>query len=467
MRRFLLLLLFFLMLLISCNHAGERAVVAPHHALTPGQARVTIYLEAVGESGADLSFRLISAALKGRGGWQPLKLNRVRISRLETEKNQLLLGVAPLLADTYTEIRLTLAEVKQNASELLPDGTERQVELTLASPLELVSESSSCLFVKWHALASTVANSDFFSSFTVHPQRRPQVADLVTVLCRELATVYQISPDQNRVVAALGLPMAPGEIAFDGRRRRFYVVAGRDLLKFDAVTNRLLDTIALPQMVTPKALVLSPDGGYAYISDRVANRIIRVDVDNGFVERESIKYLRPGRLFYFPGVQRDLLAVLAPSESAVYLLDPITLKRVFILPVNGRPSGMARSGEYLYVSDNSSDKVALYSLKDGRLIGLIRVGQAPLDIVAENSRVYVSVSKSSYLSLLMPPQLTPTRRIHCRLRPHSLAISRNWQKIYVAGQNPAQLEVIDLQSGSGLGVIPLPCRPDQIVVWEM
>lgn len=467
MKSFLLPLLLLLLLAVSCNHTGERMAVASHKPLTPGQARITLYLETVGAAGVEANFRLLAVDLKNRGDWQPLNLDRIRVKRSGTEVRQLLLGVASLQADDYTKIRLTISEVECDGRELLQDGTERQIELTLVSPFELVSGASSCLFLRWHPLASAVANGDFFSSFTANPQSRPQVADLVTVLCRELATVYQVSPDQNRVVAALGLPNAPGEIAFDGRRRRFYVVAGRELLKFDAVTNRHLDSIALSHMVTPKALALSPDGRYAYVSDTIANRIIRVDVDNGFVEREMIKYLRPGRLFYFPGLQRDLLAILAPSESAVYLLDPVTLKRVFILPVNGHPVGIARSGEYLYISDNSSDKVALYSLKDGRLIGLIRVGQAPLDIVAENSRVYVSVSKSSYLSLLMPPQLTPTRRIDCSLRPHALSLSRNWQKIYAAGLNPSQLEVIDLQSGTGLGVIPLPGRPDQIVVWNM
>lgn len=463
----LTLLFFFILLTVSCNHAGERSAVTSS-VIAFDQARITVYLETLGESGIDLNFRLLSASLKGSGDWQLLKLQKVRVSRLESERKQLLLGVALLPADLYTHIRITVSEVKNGGVELLSTGAERRLEVALTAPLELTPESSSCLFIEWHSLASSHANGDFFTSFTVRPQRRPQVADLVTVLCRELATVYQISPDQNRVIAALGLPHKIGEIAFDSRRRRFYAVATTDrvLLKYDAVTSRLLDSLAMPQTVAPESLVLSGDGRYAYVSDTPANRVIKIDLESGFIEGATGKHLRPGRLFYLAGLKSDLLVVLAPSESAVYLLDAESLKTRFILPVNGRPAGVARVHEYLYVSDFSSDKVALYSLKNGQLIALIRVGRAPLDLLADNNRVYASVSKESYLALLMPPQVTPTRRIRCRFRPESLAISRNWRKIYVAGRDVGQIEVIDLQAGTGLGIIPLPGHPDQIILWE-
>jgi DNA-binding beta-propeller fold protein YncE len=224
--------------------------------------------------------------------------------------------------------------------------------------------------------------------------------------------------------------------------------------------------MVMPQAVAPKSLVLSSDGRYAFISDTPANRIIKIDVESGFIERTTGKRLRPGKLFFFPGLRSDFLAALAPSESAVYLLDPESLQTRFVLPVNGRPAGMARVKDYLYISDISSDKVALYRLDNGRLLNLIRVGRAPLDLVAEGGRVYASVSRESYLALLMPPLVTPVRRIRCRFRPAALAISRNWQKIYAANQSPFQLEVIDLQAGASLRTIPLPGSPDQIILWQ-
>jgi DNA-binding beta-propeller fold protein YncE len=464
----LLFLLVVVFLASSCSPPVRELADGSQRALTPDQARVTVYLETLNKAGSDQSFRLLKVELAGRGEWQMLNLPKARFKRREIESRQLLLGVAPLLADTYSKIRLTLSEVQNNGASLLADKSERRLELILTVPLVLAPQASRCLFIEWHSLASAVAQGDFFSAFTARPQRRPQITNLVTVLCRELATVYQISPDRNRVIAALGVPENSGEIAYDRRRRRFYVVAtsARALLKYDAVTNRLLDSMAMPQSVAPKSLVLSADGRYAFISDTPANRIIKIDVATGFIERTTAKRLRPGKLFFFPGKVNDVLAALAPSESAVYLLDPESLKTRFILPVNGRPAGIARIRDYLYISDISSDKVALYSLVNGRLLNLIRVGRAPLDLVAEGGRVYASVSKESYLSLLMPPQVTPVRRIRCRFRPGSLAISRNWQKIYAANLNPPQLEVIDLQAGAGLGIVPLPGSPDQIVLWK-
>ena len=453
----------------ACGPTLRGTGVGRNMTLTPDQARVSVYLETYDEVSSDLSFRLLKVELSGRGEWQVLNLPKTRFSHREVKSRQLLSGVAPLWADTYTKIRLTLSEVKDGRGvKLLPDGAERQLELTLEAPLVLVPGDSRCLFISWHRPAVEIAAGDLFSAFTARPQRRPQITDLVTVLCRDLATVYQVSPDQNRVIAALGVPENSGEMAYDKFRRRFYVVdtGARALLKYDAVTNRLLDTIAMPQAVAPKSLVLSADGRYAFVSDTQANRIVRVDVENGFIERTTGKRLRPGRLFYFPGLQGDLLAVLAPSEAAVYLLDPVSLQTRFILPVNGRPAGIAVVKDYLYISDISSDKVAFYRLESGRLLNLIRVGQAPLDLVSANGRVYAAVSGESYLALLLPPQLTPVRRLRCLNRPAALAISRSWQKIYIAGHRPPQLESVDLQSGRSLALIPLAGHPDQIILWK-
>lgn len=468
MKQFLLLLIFLLLFGVACNHQGS--VPMPNKAVTlaSDQARVTLYLETRGQSNADIRFRLIGVELAEAGPWYPLFSEKIRISRDQVMDRQLLLGVGTLTAGTYSRLRLTFTEVERNGEELLAEGSEHQLELRLTAPLVLASSASSCLFIDWHLASSPLADGDFFAAFEARSQGRSQVADLVTVICRDLDTVYQISPDQSRVVAALGLPTKTGEIAFDWRRRRFYAVATDDrlLLQYDAATNRLLDTITLPLAVAPAALALSCDGRYAYLSDTPANRIIKVDLESGYVERETLKHLRPGRLFFLAGLQRDIIAVLAPSESAVYLLDAGSLNPLFTLPVNGRPAGLARSRDYLYVSDHSSDKVASYSLENGRLIALIRVGRAPLDLVTGNGRVYVSVSGESYLSLLMPPQVIPVRRIACRFKPQALAVSNNWQKIYIANHSPYQLEVLDLQAGTSLATIPLAGRPDQIVLWE-
>ena len=469
MKRLLFLSLFLFITVGACNPLTPESKPGSGRFLTPDQARVSVYLETLEGGASDLSFRLLKVELAGSGEWQVLALPKVRYSRQKVKSRQLPAGVAALYADTYTKMRLTLSGVKNRTAELLPEEVEQQLEITLAAPLVLVPGDSRCLFIEWHNSTSGLSADDLFSVFSARPQQRPQITDLVTVLCRDLATVYQISPDRNRVIAALGVPENCGEIAYDRYRRRFYAVAGdaRALLKYDAVTNRLLDTIALPQTVAPKALVLSADGRYAYISDTAANLIIRVDVVNGFIERVTGKRLRPGRLFYFSGAQGDdLLAVLAPSEAAVYLLDPLSLRTRLILPVNGRPAGVAVVNSYLYISDISSDKVAFYKLGNGRLLNLIRVGRAPLDLVAANGRVYAAVSGESYLSLLLPPQLSPVRRLRCLNRPAALAISRSWQKIYVAGSRPPQLESLDLQSGTALEAVSLAGHPDQIVLWE-
>ena len=468
MKQFLLLLIFLLLACVACNHQGAGPVVTETVTLASDQARVTTYLETQGGSKLDIRFRLVGVELAASGLWHPLFSEKIKINLEQVMGRQHLLGIGALQAGTYTRLRLTFTEVERNGEKLLAEGEERKLELPLATPLVLAPSASSCFFIKWHLASPSLVGGDFFATFSARPQSRHQVADLVTVLCRDLDTVYQVSPDQNRVVAALGLPTKIGEIAFDWHRRRFYAVGTDDrlLLQYDAVTNRLLDTIALPLAVAPSDLVISDDGRYAYLSDTLANRIIKVDLVGGFVERETTSHLRPGRLFFLAGPQRDIIAVLAPSEAAVYLLDAGSLNPLFILPVNGRPAGLAISRDYLYVSDNSSDKVAAYSLENGRLIALIRVGRAPLDLVAGNGRVYVSVSGESYLSLLMPPQVIPVRRIACRFKPQDLVISNNWQKIYIANHLPCQLEVLDLQTGRSLSTIPLAGRPDQVVLWE-
>ncbi len=471
-RRMLQLSLLLLIVLFSaCKQMVANPVASRSQVLAFGEARVTLYLETKGRSNASLNFRLISAELADVDVWHALDIDKIRISREAAQDRQSLLGVAAVPVGTYTQVRLTFAEVERDGEKLIGEGLERQLQLRLFSPLVLAPGASSCLFVEWDLEAAPLFSGDAFASFAkfnVRAQALTQVADLVTVVCRDLDTVYQISPDQNRVVAALGLPDGVGEVAFSWNHRLFYAVSTKErlLLKYDAVTKRLLDSIALPLSVAPMALVLSDDGRYAYLSDIPANRIVKVDLERGFVVADTLKFLRPGRLFFLSTLNRKLLAVLAPRESAVYLLNAETLEPLFTLPVNGQPAGLALAQDYLYVSDYSSDKVAVYTLSNGRPLSLIRVGRKPLDLVTLNNRVYVSVSGASYLSLLMPPQVTPIRRIPSQFNPQALAISKNWQKIYVANRNPSQIEVLDLQSGTSLNRIPLAARPDQIILWE-
>lgn len=464
---FALLLLLF-MSTSACKSAPQRLFqpdLPPEE--SAGRARISLYLETVGNTSVETSIRLVKVEIGDGQLWFELPITRLRLKRREISEKQLFLGSALLQPGTFKSLRLTFTEAVVNGSAVLTDGEQREVELPIAIPTPLKPDTSTCLFIDWYAPAEGMGG-DLFNAFAARFQTPSLARDLVTVLCRDINTIYQITPDRNRVVAAFGLAGPLGETAFDSHRRRFYVVGTgvRGLYVIDAASNRLVDIFTLPLTQAPAALALSEDGSYAFVSDTITDRILKIDLNNGFVAKESLDNLRPDRIILFGQPGHERLAVTSASERQVTIIKSETLARLSTISINGVPAAVAVLDNYIFIADRESDNVLVYTLADGRFEYYLKVGREPLEMAAFGRRIYVAPSRGNYLSLLGPRQKTPLRRIPCGLGPVDLAISQSWRKLYVANRQARHLSVIDLHSGTGLAKVQLGGRPSVITIWE-
>jgi DNA-binding beta-propeller fold protein YncE len=463
-----------LSLVAGCRNAPRRLArpetVKGLGTAATGLARVTIYLDGGAGSGSEISLRLAGLELGGEapGSWEPLDLTRVRLRESELRGRQVYLGSFLLEPQTFSRIRLELDEIVINRRPLdRPDGKPRRLEIAISRPQALEADSSTCLFLDWPA-ANRPAGGDPLAAFGARFQSPVLARDQISVLCRDISTIYFVSPDRGRVTAALGLPGPLGETAIDSRRLRFYVVGSRTrgLYAIDAGSFRLVDTFALPLTQAPSALVLSRDLASAYVSDTLSDRILKLNPDNGFVNRQTLKVLKPGRLFYLRLRERDYLGVISPRERSLTLLDPETLEPAATISIDGIPAAVVSLEDRLYVADRSAAEILVYSFPGGRLEYSVRVGRKPTELVLYNRRIYIATRGEEYLSILLPRQRTTLRRIPCGPDAVDLAIARNWRKLYVANRQPRELGIIDLNSGRRLGRVRLGGEPVMINIWE-
>ncbi len=468
----LLVLLVLMMIAAGCRSAPRRLdrpeTLRSLGAPAGGLARVTIYLEGGAGSGRGLELRLAGIEIGGPDGWERLSLTRVRLKESEVRNRQVYLGSFLLEPGQRTRLRLKLDRIVVDRKPYrLAEDKPLPLEMAIDRPLPLTADSSVCLFLDWPN-RNQAAGPDPLAGFAARFQSPVLARDQVSVLCRDISTIYFVSPDRGRVTSALGLPGPLGDTALDFRRLRFYVVGtrARALYAIDTGSSRLVDTFALPLTRAPQALVLAPDLCCAYVSDTTTDRILKLGLDNGFVNRQSLKVLKPDRLFFLQLNQRDYLAALSARERRLTLLDPATLEPAGTISIDGIPAAAASLDNLIYVADRESSEILVYAFPGGRLEYSVRVGRRPTELLVYNRRLYIAARGEEYLAILLPRQKTTLRRIACGRDAVDLKIARRWRKLYVANQQPRQLNIIDLNSGRGLGRVQLGGEPARITIWE-
>ncbi len=434
-----------------------------------GRARVTFYLEVGAGAPVELSLRLVGMELGNGRVFREVPITRMRFKQSLILNRQIYLGSINLDPGNWSHLRLTFSEITINGTPHHTPGAQNpSLILPITGITGLKPDSSSCIFIDWPGPRQPGGGDDPLQNFSARFQTQVLARDQAAVVCREIGTIYQVSPDRDRVTAALGLPAPLGEAAFDIRRRRFYVTGTgiRALHVIDADSNRVVDTFSLPMTRAPAALLLSRDLKFAFISDTSTNRILKLDLDSGFVVAENLKLLRPGRLFLLNLKQRDYLGVISIRERNLTLLDPETLKAVTCISINGVPAAAAALDNKIHISDQSGGNVMVYGFPGGRLEYTLRVGRQPGELLAWGRRIYVTTSRENYLSVLVARQRTPLRRIDCGPGGTDLAIARNWRKLYVTSPAQKSLTIIDLNSGRFLRRLKFGGSPDQVVIRE-
>ncbi len=460
-------LIFMLSFLLLCNCSVPQ--LQPLHEPVPseGQALLTVYLSSSGTASGGGRFILENLAVQKDGVWVELGIAPVQVDGKKS-RGQQLLGVALAPTGEHRRIRFQLKDLSIDGLPVAPEGRSEMVELSLAEPLLLESQQSRCLFVDWSLESQRGQGAFARPRFSAWAQRIQLSTGLAYIACRNLATVYLLRTDHNKVVASFAVPGPIGDLQLDSRLRKLYVLSpgNRSIFVYDCIKARLIGQIALPGTVAPEHFVLSADRSNAYVTDAVSSLVLKVDLATGSVLAKQRVGYRPEQIALIPEVP-ERLAVVAPKAHQISILSAGSLAVQKTFPVGQQVSDLLYTAGSLLVVEQAANIVASYEYQTGRLLARVAVGLKPSELLAVSPQaVYVSNQRGATLSVLVPGQETSFRRIPAGDSPSEMAVSQLRQAIYVLSASQPQLSVVDLPGQFLRKTVPLAGQGTAIVLLD-
>lgn len=452
-------------LLLGGCAAGMGAGSQPSGAAAD-EALLSIYLETQGDCAAELSLSLGDLVLRSDQADLPLFLEPVTVERSQARGRQTLLGLARVPAGYYNELDLTF-ELPAVAGR---EAGSQVVTMRFAKAIFLEGGDSRCLFITWHLDDCLDSAGRFSPKFSARGQGEPLSGDLLYALSSDINTLYLVRTDTRFVTAAIGLDGRVEELAIDPQRRLLYLVnsARRSLQVFDLATHRLIDRLPLPLTLEPAHIALDLAGNHAFVSDPLARRVVKIDLDSGQMVAHQQVGLQPGRLIFIEQDGAGLVAVCAPRTQQVFLLNAETLLTQRSLDTGLQPGHLLFTDDRLYVAEAGSRTVTIFDLSTGRQAGQVRMTGVPGEMLANTAdgKVYVNLDRPPSLGVLGAGQLISLRSIAVGAGPGALALSERRGQIYVANPATRSVTVLDRASERQMVIIPLGGAVADLVVFD-
>ena len=217
------------------------------------------------------------------------------------------------------------------------------------------------------------------------------------------------------VAVALALSLAAGQTALadGGAPNLAYVVSGgagaNELVVIDVSQRQVAWRLALGG--APHSVLLSADGGEAYVTETAANRLALVDARGHQVSATVPVGPQPTAMALDLSSSPTVLYVTEQGGNAVAVIDPSAQRVVATIPVGLHPSGVAVAGSgsgisnsndaEVYVANTDSDTVSVIAAKERRVIATIAVAGGPLGVVvpATGGVAYVTTRAGDVVAL--------------------------------------------------------------------
>lgn len=224
---------------------------------------------------------------------------------------------------------------------------------------------------------------------------------------------------------------------------------------------RLKDVRRIPVLREPHHLVLSPDGRSLLVGDTVGNQIMFIDPDTGAVQRR-LPITDPYQLGFSPNDRFLTVNGLARNQVDVY--DAATYKLIKRFPVVAMPSHLAYSPDSatVFVSLQSSDKLAAFHLKTMTPKWTVPVGRTPAGVLWLNGRVLVACMGADYVAVVDPHDGHEIERIHTGRGAHNLFLSPDRKILWVNNRAGGNTVALDASTLKLLRRYEIPGGPDDI-----
>ena len=211
----------------------------------------------------------------------------------------------------------------------------------------------------------------------------------------ELVTMHTgIEPSDTAVAVASNLNSG-----------RFYVTnSGDGTVTMIPYSYSTLEVVAPAVKVTiggePTGIALSPDGAYAYISDKAASRLLFLDTAGLMVAGSVDVGEGPWGVAVSPDGARAYVA--DNVLGAVSVVDTSARSVVATIPVGNAPGELALdpSGRTLWVPNNADGTVSVIDTSLNQVVATVKVGSQPWGVAVTDSHAFVANYGSGTVSVI-------------------------------------------------------------------
>jgi len=157
------------------------------------------------------------------------------------------------------------------------------------------------------------------------------------------------------------------------------------------------------------------------------------------------------------------------SSKPITMFDSRSLAIIKAVAVDGNPDGLTSdpSNGHIYVFSHSAPSITVISANDGTVAGIVDLAAAPEQGVSDgNGHLYVDLEDKSAVGVVDTRALTVSARYPLSPMgglPAGLGLDPIGRVLFVACRNPAALVMLNADTGTLLGSIPIGAANDGVV----
>jgi YVTN family beta-propeller protein len=191
----------------------------------------------------------------------------------------------------------------------------------------------------------------------------------------------------------------------------------------------------------PTGVAVSPDGRWAYVSDKVSSNLVVYDTASLKTDALIRVGTSPWGVALSPDGSRAYVA--ANAEGVVSVVDTAARLVVATIPVGMTPGDLALdpSGKTLYVPSNGSGTVSVIDTATNAVTRIVTVGTQPWGMAVTGSAAFVANYGSGTVSVIDTTSITVVSTITTGANPFGVAVNGD-QSVFVTNTGAGTLSTI-------------------------